>query len=146
MSKDEIATRTANSTHTPSTEFQKPVTGTDVTGNKRALDSYIQGGAVTAEADTTSLGTPAGFTVSTTAVLLAALNANRKSLVITNNSTGKLYLGHTSGVTSSGAAMGLLVPSNGSYTDSGFGLYIGDMYGIYDASAGAQNVSVSERT
>lgn len=94
---------------------------------------------------TTSAGTPAGFTVSTSATILAAANSNRKAIVITNNGAGKLYLGHTNGVTASGAAMGLQVPAGGSYSDSGFGLYIGDLYGIYDAVAASQNVSVSER-
>jgi len=41
MSKDSIATRLSNSTHTATTEFQKPVTGTDMTGNKRALDVNV---------------------------------------------------------------------------------------------------------
>ena len=41
MSKDEIATRQSNATHTATTEFQKPVTGTDMAGNKRALDVNV---------------------------------------------------------------------------------------------------------
>lgn len=84
-------------------------------------------------------------TVSTSAVLLAAANPLRLSIVITNNGTGDLYVGHSGAVTSSGAAMGLLVGSKASYSDSGFGLYLGPLYGIYSASASSQNVSVSER-
>jgi hypothetical protein len=66
--------------------------------------------------------------------------------VITNNGTGTLYVGHTSGVTASGAAMGLIVPPGSCYSDSGFGLYTGDLYGIYDVVSAIHNVSVSERT
>ncbi len=91
-------------------------------------------------------GTPAGVTVSTSAVSLKASNANRRAIVITNNGVGNLYIGHTSGVTSSGANVGLIVPPFGSYTDSGDGLYTGDLYGIYDQASAVQNVSVSERT
>lgn len=91
-------------------------------------------------------GTPAGVTVSTSAVSLKASNASRKAIVITNNGVGILYIGHTSGVTASGSTMGMMVVPGGSYQDSGFGLYTGDLYGIYDQTASSQNVSVSERT
>jgi len=94
----------------------------------------------------TIAGTPAGKTVSTTALSLAAANTSRKSIIITNNSTGRLYIGHTSGVTTSGATMGLLVMPYGSYSDTGVGVYTGDLYGIYSVTAASQNVSVSERT
>jgi hypothetical protein len=133
----------------PETSSGKPITkltGTTV-GAKHGADVNVLGTVTTTTTPATSTaGTPAGFTVSTSAVLLAALNTSRKSIIVTNNSTGKLYLGHTSGVTTSGANMGLVVPAGGSYTDSGFGLYTGTLYGIYDTAAGSQNVSVSERT
>ena len=96
--------------------------------------------------DPTTAGTPAAVTVSTSAVLLKASNAARKSILITNNGTTPVYLGHTSGVTASGAAMGLLLAPAGSYSDSGFGLYTGDLYAIGAAAVAAENVSISERT
>lgn len=101
---------------------------------------------VTASLATTTAGTPAGVTVSTAATLLKASNANRKAIIITNNGVGNLYIGHTNAVTASGANMGLILPPFGAYCDSGAGLYTGDLYGIYDQVAAAQNVSVSERT
>lgn len=91
-------------------------------------------------------GTPAAVTVSTTAVLLKASNAARKAILISNFGAAILYIGHTSGVTASGAATGLAVWPGGAYFDSGDGLYTGDLYGIYSAAAGSQNVSVSERS
>lgn len=94
---------------------------------------------------TTIEGTPSGVVVSTSAVLIKASNQNRKSIVITNNGSRTLYLGHTSAVTTSGATMGLAVRAGGSYQDSGDGLYTGDIYGIYGAASASQNVSVSER-
>ena len=84
--------------------------------------------------------------VSTTAVQLASSNVARKALVVTNNGSGTLYLGIDSSVTSSGVASGLAVTAGGSYSDSGFGMYIGPLWGIYSASASAQNVVVSDRS
>lgn len=91
-------------------------------------------------------GTPSGVTVSTSAVSIKSSNTARRAIVITNNGVGNLYLGHTSGVTSSGSNMGLLIPPGGAYTDSGDGIYTGDIYGIYSQTSSSQNVSVSERT
>ena len=87
--------------------------------------------------------TPA-LTVSTTAVKLAGENAGRKSLVIANNGGGTLYVGYTSAVTSSGAAMGRAVTSFGSYSDTGDGVWVGQVWGIYSTSASSQNVAVQE--
>lgn len=87
-----------------------------------------------------------GVTVSTSAVLIKASNASRKAIVITNNGTGNLYIGGANTVTTSGATMGLIVAPFGTYQDSGFGLYTGDLYGIYSAVSASQNISVSERT
>ena len=100
---------------------------------------------VTGESNATA-GTPAGITVSTSAVLLAASNANRRSIIITNNGMGNLFVGGSSGVTASGSAMGVLVKPGGSYSDAGYGLYTGDVYGIYDTVSSSQNVSRWERT
>lgn len=102
--------------------------------------------SVTVVPQTTTAGAPASVTVSTSAVSLAASNANRRSIIITNNSTGNLFIGHSNAVTSSGAAMGLIIPPYGAYSDSGHGIYTGDLYGIYSAAAASHNVSVSERT
>lgn len=140
MPRDHIATLTGASND----GNQTPVTGTQV-GSKRGLDVNVVGGEINADPDTTTSGAPLGVTVSTTAVLLAASNTDRKSIIITNNGTGTLYIGHDNTVSSSGAAMGLLVQSKCSYTDSGFGLYTGDLWGIYSAASASENVSVSER-
>ena len=142
MAKNKIETVTdvsANSTD----QAYKEVSGTDV-GNKRGLDVNVIG--TSGELDQSTAGTPAGFTVSTSALLLAASNTNRLAIVITNNGTSNIFIGHTSGVTSSGAAMGLKLVPGGSYQDSGYGLYTGDLYAIGDAAAASENVSVSERT
>lgn len=84
--------------------------------------------------------------VSTTAVLIVRSNVQRKCLVICNNGGGTLYLGNTSSVTASGAGMGLKVPAGGRYTDSGDGINVGDVWGIYSVAATTQNVAVSDRT
>ncbi len=88
----------------------------------------------------------ASITVSTTAVRLAPANSARLSLLICNNGTGSLYVGDTSAVTSSGANMGAKVPSSGRYSDTGQGVYVGEVWGIYDAAATAQNVVVLDRS
>lgn len=103
-------------------------------------------GTVTANPPTTTAGTPAGVTVSASAAVIKASNANRKAIIITNNGNSNIYLGHSSAVTISGATMGLLLLPGGVYRDAGPGLYTGDIYGIGDASAASENVSVSERT
>lgn len=83
----------------------------------------------------------------TQAVRLLEVNTNRKSVVIVNNSTGTLYLGNTSAVTSSGTTAGYtILASGGSYSDSGDGRDLGETWGIYSAAASAANVIVDERS
>lgn len=95
----------------------------------------------------TTAGTPAAFVVTSATALLATSNPARRSILITNNGAGVLYIGHTTGVTTASATMGLYVQaSGGAYTDSGFGIYTGNLYGIYSAASTTHNVVVSERT
>jgi hypothetical protein len=89
-------------------------------------------------------GRPVGLRVSTTAVRLAASNVSRKAIAISNNGTGTLYLGTDQSVASSGVAMGIGVSATLSLTDSGDGVFVGEWWGIYSASASSQNVSVLE--
>jgi len=86
----------------------------------------------------------AALIVSTAAVCLARANAGRLSLLISNTGTGSLFIGNTSAVTASGAGLGRKVPTGQSFSDSGFGVWPGERWGIYDAVASAQNCSVSE--
>jgi len=96
--------------------------------------------------DLTTQGTPASVIVSDTpAVLLAASNANRKSILISNNGIYNIFLGHDSSVTTSGTTMGILLAPKAIYSDSGFGLYTGDIYAICTNAVVSENVSVSER-
>ena len=97
---------------------------------------------------TSTVGPSVGNIVSTSAVLIAASNTNRKAILITNNAlVGKIYLGSSNAVTTSGATMGtLLQVEGGAYFDSGDGLYTGDIYAISDTATVVENISVSERT
>jgi hypothetical protein len=110
--------------------------------------TVTSGGAVsvTVSGPTTTTGTPAGVTVSTSAVSLKASNANRLAIRIVNAGVGVLYIGSSNAVTSSGANLGVAIPPFGVYEDSGPGIYTGDLFGIYDQTASAQNVSVWELT
>jgi hypothetical protein len=95
----------------------------------------------------TTAGTPAAFVVTSATALLATSNPARRSIIITNNGGGVLYIGHTTGVTTASATMGLYVqPSGGAYQDSGMGIYTGSLYGIYSAASTTHNVVVSERS
>lgn len=91
-------------------------------------------------------GTPAGVIVSTSAVLVKAANPARKSIAITNSGSTNIYIGSTNAVTASGPALGALLAPKGTYTDSGVGVYDGDIYAIGDAISLVQNLSVWERT
>jgi hypothetical protein len=65
-----------------------------------------------------------------TAVLIVKCNSDRKSLIITNEGSSKVYLGGDSSVTS---ATGISVEdSNGKYTEDSGGtrMYLGDIWGI----------------
>jgi len=103
-------------------------------------------GTVSAQPITSSSVTGGGLTCSVAAVTLAAANANRKSIIITNNGSGSLYIGETSTVASSGANMGLLVPTNGMYSDSGFGVFTGQLFGIYSVTSTSENIAVRDRS
>lgn len=91
-------------------------------------------------------GAQVGVTVSTSAVTILASNASAKNRGITNNGSSNIYLGSSAAVTTSGAAMGLKLIPNGTYTDSGEDLYTGAIFGIGDAISASQNVSAWERT
>jgi len=92
-------------------------------------------------------GDPAGITVSMVAVLVAAANAARKSIIISNNSVASnMFFGSTAAVTTSGVTMGIRIAPGGMYTDSGDGLYTGDIYAIGSVAAAAPNASRWERT
>lgn len=108
----------------------------------------VDGSAVTQPVSTPKAtgGTVTGVTVSTSAVAVQASNASRKSIIITNAGTTNIYLGKDNTVTSSGSTMGIKLVPNGTYVDSGEGLYTGDIYGIGDAASSSQNVSSWERT
>lgn len=84
--------------------------------------------------------------VSTTAVRLAGDNVSRVALLVQNFGTGMLYLGNTSSVTSSGATAGTAVGPGGFYSDSGEGVSIGALWGIYGAASTVHNVSVVDRS
>lgn len=110
------------------------------------FNSTMIDGVVKSQPITTNWNRQTALIVSNaTPVLLAGANADRKSLVITNNSTGSLYLGGPN-VTASGITAGLLVPTTGSYSDSGDGVFTGEVWGLYSASASAQNIAVSDRS
>jgi hypothetical protein len=127
------------------TEFPDAVTGS-VVGAKTCLDVSIQEDLSGSLGNTTNTGVPFGLTVSVASVELIAANTDRRAVIITNNSTGKLFIGNTSTVASTGAAMGMLVGPFGTYQDSGDGLYVGALHGIYDVTVTAHNISVTERT
>ena len=102
------------------------------------VSSYGSGGHATT-------GVAVGVTVTNTATLILAANTARKAFILTNNGANNLYVSGTSAVTSSGAAMGLIVKPGGSY-DGPPCIYDGTIYGIYEVSASSQNVSVIEYT
>lgn len=106
---------------------------------------HVVNTVVTAPTNSTIASTTAKI-VTTTAVRLVGTNVARKALLIANNGNGGLYIGHDSSVTSSGATMGVLVSSTSSYSDSGFGTYIGELWGIYDAASSSYNVTVVDRS
>lgn len=89
-------------------------------------------------------GAPVGVAVGVVAVLVIAANASRKSIVISNTGITNVYIGISNTVTILGAVQGVKLIPNGTYSDSGDGMYTGDIYAIGDALAGS--VSVWERT
>lgn len=119
------------------------VTASAVTASIASGTVAIASGSIAAI--TSNAGSPVGVSVSSTATLIKAANTARKAILITNNGSLNVYLGHTTTVTTAGGTMGLLLAPSGAYADSGWGLYTGDIYGVCSATASA-NVSVSERT
>lgn len=91
-------------------------------------------------------GAQVGVVVSTSAVQVLATNAAAKNRAITNNGSSNVYLGSSAAVTTSGAAMGLKLIPNGTYTDTGEDLYTGAIFAIGDAVSASENVSTWERT
>jgi len=93
-----------------------------------------------------SSGAPVGIIVSNAAIALAAANANRRAIIITNNGSSNIFIGRDNTVTATGATMGIKVIPNGTYSDSGEDLDIGDIWAIGDAVSASANVSVWEKT
>jgi hypothetical protein len=64
-----------------------------------------------------------------TSVLVIAYNDKRKSLILTNEGSSKVYIGSDSFVTS---ATGISIESDGKYTEDSGGTrtYLGDVYAI----------------
>ena len=86
----------------------------------------------------------ASITVSTgTSILVVAYNDKRKSLIITNEGSSKIYLGSDSSVTS---ATGISVESDGKHTEDSGGtrMYLGDVYAISEDAT--NDVRYWERT
>ena len=72
----------------------------------------------------------ASVTIGTgSAALIVAFNHKRKSLIITNEGSSKVYLGSDSSVTS---ASSISIEPDGKYTEDSGGqrMFLGDIYGI----------------
>lgn len=78
-----------------------------------------------------------------TAALIVAFNHLRKSLIITNEGSSKVYLGNDSSITTASA---ISIESDGKYTEDSGGqrMYLGDIYGISEDST--NDVRYWERT
>ena len=63
------------------------------------------------------------------AILIVAQNVDRKSLIITNEGSSKVYLGSDSSITT---ATTISLSANSTYTEDSGGqrTYLGDIYGI----------------
>lgn len=127
------------------------VTSTAQSADRQAVDVQIRTSAGVAvdtfgSTPATTTGSPVGITVSTAAVLVCAANAIRVFLGLTNNGTSNFFLGNTSGVTASGATMGLKLAPNGALSDFGEYFGKGDVYAIGDAVSASENISRLERT
>lgn len=63
------------------------------------------------------------------AILIVAQNVDRKSLIITNEGSSKIFLGSDSFITSANA---ISLKSGATYTEDSGGqrMYLGDIYGI----------------
>lgn len=99
---------------------------------------------LTALVETTSQEFITPTIVTTSVIKIHNANAARKSIIISNNGTGDLYVRGDKSVASSGISSGIIIPSKGSFTDSGFGVYLGERWGIYSAVSSTVNVVVAE--
>lgn len=117
-------------------------TGQDSAG---ALRSLLLNSDGSLKPERATSGAPVGVTVSTSAVQILAANTSARSRLVVNCGTSTIYLGSSAAVTASGSAMGAQLRPGGSSSDSGDGLYNGAIFGIGDAAASTQNVSVWER-
>ena len=96
---------------------------------------------------TAATSVQSGVTVSTSSVLVVGLNTLRKSLIISNIGTsGLIYLGPTNAVTSGTADAGIVISSQGSFSESVPGIFTGTIWGICDSPQATQNLSIWERT
>jgi hypothetical protein len=129
---DPFPSAPANTAYTGS--FQVPV----VQGPGVGGSFTINGTAVISTGSTTSAITSVG--ASTTSVTLDATDANRKLVIIYNNTTSaNLYIAF--GATASTSAFTYKIAPGGSY-ESGIFVYTGNIYGIWDAtSAGSAMVT-----
>jgi len=85
-------------------------------------------------------------TVSTTAVKLLDVNANRLGFLVTNNVAGGVFLGYASTVTASGANVGHILQRAGSWSMDSATVYSGEIWAICDTVVATQNVCVTEFT
>lgn len=115
-------------------------------GDAVAQKVYSLGGSLSVTPAFSVTGIPLGVTLNPVAAQLAAANTDRKSLLITNNGSGNLFIGMNASVGITGPFMGNLVPPTMCYTDSGFGIYTGAVWGIYSVTVTAVNISVSDRS
>ena len=83
-------------------------------------------------------------TVSTAATLIATANPNRIGIIIQNQSTGAVFLGEDSSVTTSSYGLRLGQYETLSEDDGGTKMFCGDIYGIVASST--SDVAVWERT
>lgn len=116
----------------------------------RETDSVEVGGMVEIDGKVETVSPPVcgmsrrALIVSTTAVRLFSTNIGAQARVLTNNSTGSLTMSPTSDLAASGGAIGLIVPASGSFSDSGPGMWRGEWWGLYSASASAENIVAVE--
>lgn len=79
--------------------------------------------------------TYSSVTVTTnTAVLIVAQNTNRKSIIISNEGSSKVYLGYNSSITSASAVS---IDAEGKFIEDDSGghrVYLGDIYGVSEDS------------
>lgn len=110
-----------------------------------SLQSHNRDALLADPFQSTSNETALATIVTTTAIKIASANTARKSIIISNHGTGDLYFKASNAVASSGINSGVIVPSKGVYTDSGYGLYLGEIWGIYSVASSTYNVVTLDR-